>query len=57
MVENREKKSGSSKDSQRRQQPNDFVQRRPKLNAEEETRRRNSRANELRLKNRQNRMR
>jgi hypothetical protein len=70
MVENREKNSQSKKKSSvneearergegspRRQQSDDLVQRRPRLNAEQETRRRNERANELRLKNRSNRMR
>ena len=57
MVENREKKSSNPDQSQRRQQPSDLIQRRPRLNAEEETRRRNERANELQLKNRSNRIR
>ena len=60
MVEKREKNQKANdtvNSSGRRQQANDFVQRRPRLSAEEETRRRNERAKELRLKNRQNRMR
>jgi hypothetical protein len=62
MVENREKNSEKdfekkSEGSPRRQQSDDLIQRRPRLNAEQETRRRNERANELRMKNRQNRMR